>query len=114
MYVRMYVIIIIIQTFVRRTLCVYVKVTLTLTGRVQQLQQTITSLTDSLTEKQSTIDALKLQVVIYRQDFEAERQDREHAHSRIVELQTQLNELLSHQRASTNVAPAAAAPAQVH
>ena len=75
--------------------------------QISSLEQTISSLTESLVDKQTTIDTLQLQVVIYRQDFQSERQDRERAQSQIVELQTQLNELVQ-QRAS-----AAAASQQV-
>jgi len=72
-----------------------------LAARQQQLEQTISSLTDSLVEKQSTIDTLQLQVLIYREDFQSERQDRERAQRQIAELQVQLNELVqSQQRAA--------------
>lgn len=77
-----------------------------LEARQRQLEQTISSLTDSLANKQSTIDTLQLQVVIYREDFQSERQDRERAQSQIAELQAQLNQLeQSRQRAATSTAP---------
>jgi len=77
-----------------------------LEARQRQLEQTISSMTDSLANKQSTIDTLQLQVVIYREDFQSERQDRERAQSQIAELQAQLNQLeQSRQRASTSAAP---------
>ena len=85
-----------------------------LEARQRQLEQTISSLTQSLVDKQSTIDTLQLQVVIYREDFQSERQDRERAQSQIAELQAQLSELaLLRQRATAAAAAAAAAP-QVH
>lgn len=69
--------------------------------RQRQLEQTISSLTDSLANKQSTIDTLQLQVVIYREDFQSEREDRERAQSQIAELQAQLDQLSeSRQRAA--------------
>jgi len=65
------------------------------------LEQTISSLTENLVDKQSTIDTLQLQVVIYREDFQSERQDRERAQSQIAELQAQLSEMaLLRQRAA--------------
>jgi len=60
-----------------------------LEARQRQLEQTISSLTESLVDKQATIDTLQLQVVIYREDFQSERQDRERAQSQIAELQAQ-------------------------
>lgn len=74
--------------------------------RQRQLEQTISSLTDSLAGKQSTIDTLQLQVVIYREDFQSEREDRERAQSQIAELQAQLDQLTeSRQRAAVSAVP---------
>jgi len=74
--------------------------------RQRQLEQTISSLTDSLASKQSTIDTLQLQVVIYREDFQSEREDRERAQSQIAELQAQLDQLTeSRQRAAVSAVP---------
>jgi len=59
----------------------------------QQLKQTVRSLTDSLADKQATIDMLQLQVIIYREDFQSEREDRERAQSQLSDLQLQLDQL---------------------
>jgi len=69
-----------------------------LLGRHRELEQTISSLTQSLANKQATIDTLQLQVVIYREDFQAEREDRERAQSQIAELQAQMNQLVVQSR----------------
>ena len=70
----------------------YLQTTSALEARLQQLEDTINSLTESLVDKQSTIDTLQQQVVIYREDFQSERQDRERAQSHIAQLQLQINE----------------------
>jgi len=56
-------------------------------------KQTVDQLTSDVTEKQTLIEALQAQVVVYREDFENERQDRQRAQSRLVELDAELEEL---------------------
>lgn len=84
--------------------------TSTVDAHRRQLEHTISSLTESLVDKQATIDTLQLQVVIYRQDFQSEREDRERAQSQIAELQAQLNKLSQLQQ---RTAAAAAVDTQV-
>ena len=62
-------------------------------ARQSQLERTISAMSDSLASKQETLDTLRLQVVIYRDDFQAERQDRERAQTQISQLQAQLDRL---------------------
>lgn len=71
-------------------------------ARQLQLEETVSSLTDSLVDKQSTIDTLQLQVVIYREDFQSERADRERAQGQIAQLQDQLNQLVQRTSAAAS------------
>jgi len=66
-------------------------------ARQSQLERTISAMSDSLASKQETLDTLRLQVVIYRDDFQAERQDRERARTQISQLQAQLDRLSQQQ-----------------
>jgi len=63
-------------------------------GHRAELEETISSLSESLADKQSTIDTLQLQVMIYREDFQSEREDRERAQSQITDLQAHINQLI--------------------
>ena len=44
-------------------------------------------------EKQSFIDMLQAQILVYREDFESERHDRERAQGKLMELKTELEYL---------------------
>ena len=77
----------------------------TLEARQCELDSKISSLTATLTDRESTIDALRLQVATYHDDFQTERHDRERAHGLIAELQAQISQLLhSQHRASAGSA----------
>lgn len=56
-------------------------------------REIIDRLTSEIHEKQSLIEVLKAQVVLYREDFENERQDRQQAQSRLVVFEAELDEL---------------------
>ena len=75
-----------------------------LEARHRQLEQTVSSLTDNVVDKQSLIDTLQQQVIIYREDFQTERRDRERAQSHISELQTQIDDLIQSQHRTSATA----------
>ena len=75
-----------------------------LEAREWQLEQTVATLTDSLVDKQSMIDTLQLQVIIYREDFQTERRDRERAQSHIADLQAQIDDLIQSQHRTSATA----------
>jgi len=60
----------------------------------KQLERAVDELNgklESITrEKQSFIDTLQAQILVYREDFECERHDRERAHGKLAELKTEL------------------------
>lgn len=62
---------------------------------IRQLEQAIDQLSSNLesvaNEKQSFIDMLQAQILVYREDFECERHDRERAQGKLVELKTELD-----------------------
>jgi hypothetical protein len=62
--------------------------------RIKDLQQTVISLNASLDsatrEQEAAVETLRVQVMVYQEDFEAERKDRERAQNQLSELQTQL------------------------
>jgi uncharacterized protein YbaR (Trm112 family) len=64
---------------------------------VRQLEQAVDQLNCNLEtvakEKQSFIDMLQAQILVYREDFECERYDRERAQGKLIELKTELEYL---------------------
>jgi len=75
-----------------------------LEARQRQLEQRVSTLTDSVVDKQSMIDTLQLQVIIYREDFQTERRDRERAQGHIADLQAQIDDLIQAQHRTSAAA----------
>jgi len=74
---------------------------------IEQLGATISSLTIRLEavtkDSESRVEMLQAQVIVYREDFEAERNDREKAQGQLADLQTQL-EILKENMVSNQLA----------
>jgi chromosome condensin MukBEF ATPase and DNA-binding subunit MukB len=58
---------------------------------IEHLKSTVDELRAAVDEKQTKIDVLQAQAIVYREDFNKERLDRQRAHCRLAELETDVD-----------------------